>query len=212
MIQSDNGHSTEVSITTSFEPTNTVPGAAAMPNSCRRISARIGIEPPWNPITSRFRPIPTATAAVPAILRLYAHQMPITAIATKNIPGIRIPARLPICGTIATASSGQKRGRRGRRQNANAPLTSAPMIDSISIAIEGYQLTLETITPVPGGVQPAVPAKSSVPATRAAISARTMRVFIFQLLGLRRSTITRATIVHAVDKPWTFRGHALTLF
>jgi hypothetical protein len=66
--------------------------------------------------------------------------------------------------------------------------------------------------PVPGGAQAAVPAKSNVPATRAAISARVIRVFIVKLLGLYRSTITVATIVHAVDMPWTFRGHLLTFF
>ena len=38
-------------------------------------------------------------------------------------------------GAIATASSGQKRGMCGRRQNAGAPLTTAPMTDSISIVI-----------------------------------------------------------------------------
>src|SRR5258706_7611762 len=66
--------------------------------------------------------------------------------------------------------------------------------------------------PDPGGPTPAVPARMSVPATRAAISARTIRLFIVKLLGLCRSTTTAATIVHAVDLPWTFRGHLLTLF
>src|SRR3954454_262891 len=61
------------------------------------------------------------------------HQMPTTAMATKNMPGILIPTRLPTCGTSATASSSQKRGICGRRQNASAPLNNAPKMDSVSI-------------------------------------------------------------------------------
>ena len=64
--------------------------------------------------------------------------------------------------------------------------------------------------PDPGGPIPAVPAKISVPATRAATSARAIRLFIIKLLGLCRSTRTVATIMHAMDLAWTFGGHLLT--
>lgn len=134
IIQSDSSHSAEVSITTSFEPANTVPGAADMPSEAR-ISVRTGIKPPCNPITSRLRPIPSATSAVPGIARLYTHQIAITAIAMKNMPGIVTPARLPNCGTAAIASSSQKRGICGRRQKASTPLSKAPKTESMSMVI-----------------------------------------------------------------------------
>src|SRR5206468_592739 len=74
-----------------------------------------------------------------------------------------------------------------------------------------YQLTLRVAPLVPGNPYPAVPANSSVPATRAATSARMILVFIFKLLSSRAS-ITVATIVNDVDLPLTFRGHSLTFF